>query len=556
MELSLKKPNLQQMSPEEPQYYERRALLKAVGYTDEDLEKPLVAISNTWNEILPGSYHLRTIASAVKNGINAARGTASEFNVLAPCDGQGSGNIGFKYMLPSRELIASSVEMMLGHASFDAVVMIGTCDKIVPGMLMAAARCNIPTIMVTGGYMPAGYYKGERLDLTSIGKYFVEYRQGKISREELHEVENACCPGPGACCVMGTANSMCIAAEAIGMALPGNATICATDAALERLAYSAGRLIMKLLEREHTARDIMLPGFQNMVKVTCATSGSTNSCLHYPAIAHELGFDFSLDDFEQISRETPSIMEIKPSHPTYLMEDFAHAGGVQAVMKVLEPQLNIEALTVTGKALRENLRNAKIHDSNVIRSLQYPYHPQGGIAILKGNLGVGVVKQTAVKPEMFKHRGPARIFETEEQAIKALLAEQVKRGDIIVIRYEGPRGGPGMREMVVVTWLVKDMGLDDSVAVVTDGRFSGTSGGPCIGHISPEAMEGGPIAIVQEGDIIDIDIKARKINLDLTENEIANRKSKWSPPPPRITTGFLAHFAKYATSSDKGAFLS
>jgi len=349
---------------------------------------------------------------------------------------------------------------------------------------------------------------------------------------------------------------MCIAAEAIGMTLPGNATICATDAALERLAYRAGEKLMELLERELTARDIMTPGFPNMVKVTCATSGSTNACLHYLAIAHELGLDFSLDDFEQISRETPSIMEIKPSHPTFLMEDFGHAGGVQAVMKVLEPRLNTEALTVTGKPLGNNLRDAEIRDSNVIRSLQNPYHPQGGIAILKGNLGIGVIKQTAVKSEMFKHRGSARVFEAEEDAIKALLAGQIQRGDVIVIRYEGPRGGPGMREMVIVTWLVKDMGLDDSVAVVTDGRFSGTSGGPCVGHLSPEAMEGGTIAIVQDGDLIEIDIKARKINLDLEEDEIAKRKASWSPPPPSVTTGFLAHFAKYATSSDKGAFLS
>jgi len=551
----MRKTNLQQMNQEEPQYYNRRIFFKAMGYTNSDLEKPIVAIANTWNEILPGSYHLRKVGDAVKNGVWAAGGTPSEFNVLAPCDGQGSGNIGFKYMLPSRELIASSVEMMIGHASFDAAVLIGTCDKIVPGMLMAAARCNLPTIMVTGGYMPSGSYKGDRLDLTSISKYFVLYKQGRITREELFEVESACCPGPGACCVMGTANSMCIAAEAIGMTLPGNAGICATDAALERLAYRAGQKIIELWKNELTAREIMIPGFHNMVHVTCATSGSTNACLHYPAIAHELELEFTLDDFEQISRETPSIMEIKPSHLSYLMEDFARAGGVQAVMKVLGDSLNSEALTATGKTLMENIHTANVRDSDVIRSLENAYYPQGGIAILRGNLGIGVIKQTAVHPDMFHHKGPARVFEREEDAITALVAGQIQPNDVIVIRYEGPRGGPGMREMVMVTWLLKDLGLANKVAVVTDGRYSGTSGGPCVGHLAPEAFEGGTLAIIQDGDPIELDITARQINLNISDEEIRARKSTWSPPPPQVTTGFLAHFAKHATGSDQGAYL-
>jgi dihydroxy-acid dehydratase len=315
------------LSPDTPQYYMRRVFFKSMGATDADLEKPLVAIANTWNEVLPGSYHLDRVAAAVKRGVQEAGGMATIFNVLAPCDGQGSGNEGFKYVLPSRDLIAASVEVMIEHASYDAAVMIGTCDKIVPGLIMAAARCNLPTVLFTGGYMPAGHYKGDRLDCSSMGKYFVMYRQGKITKEELREVEGAVCPGPGACCLMGTANSMCIAAEAFGLSLPGNSALCATDPALEKLAEEAGRKVMELLWKEIKARDIMTPAaFRNSVKVCCATSGSTNLTLHFPAIAHELDYPFTLDDFENISRQTPSIMEIKPSDPRYLMEDFERAG--------------------------------------------------------------------------------------------------------------------------------------------------------------------------------------------------------------------------------------
>jgi dihydroxy-acid dehydratase len=396
-------PNLRSkgLSPDVPQYYMRRAFLKSMGATDEDLEKPLVAIANTWNEILPGSIHLDRIAVAVKRGIREAGGMATIFNVLAPCDGQGSGNVGFKYVLPSRDLIAASVEMMIEHASYDAAVMIGTCDKIVPGLIMAAARCNLPTVLVTGGYMPAGRYKGERVDCTSMGKYFVMQRQGKISKEELREVEGYVCPGPGACCLMGTANSMCIAAEAFGLSLPGNSALCATDPALERLAEEAGRKVMELVWRDLRARDIMTPAaFHNSVKVCCATSGSTNLTLHFPAIAHELDYPFTLDDFENISQQTPSIMEIKPSDPRYLMEDFARAGGLQAVMKSMESLLDTSVMTVTGKPLADNLKDADIRDPEIIRSLSNPKGKNGGIAILKGNMGVAVVKQTAVRPEM------------------------------------------------------------------------------------------------------------------------------------------------------------
>ena len=544
------------LSPDVPQYYMRRVLFKAMGATDEDLEKPLVAIANTWNEILPGSYHLDRIAAAVKRGIQQAGGMATIFNVLAPCDGQGSGNVGFKYLLPSRDLIAASVEMMIEHASYDAAVMIGTCDKIIPGLIIAAARCNLPTVLVTGGYMPAGHYKGDRLDVASMGKYFVMHRQGKITREELREVEGCICPGPGACCLMGTANSMAIAAEAFGLSLPGNSALCATDAALERLAEEAGRKVMEHVWKDLRARDIMTPAaFRNSVKVCCATSGSTNLTLHFPAIAHELDYPFSLDDFENISRQTPSIMEIKPSDPRYLMEDFARAGGLQAVMKSMESLLDISVMTVSGKSLADNLKKAEIRDPEIIRPLSNPKGKNGGIAILKGNMGVAVVKQTAVRPEMHKHRGPARVFEQEEDCIDALLAGRVKEGDVMVIRYEGPKGGPGMREMVVATWLLVEMGLDKSVAIVTDGRFSGTSGGPCIGHLVPEAMVGGPIAALRNGDIIDIDIASRTVNVELSDEEIRQRLSSWKPPEPKVTKGYLAHFAKYATSADKGAYL-
>ena len=544
------------LSPDVPQYYIRRALFKSMGFTDRDLEKPLVAIANTWNEILPGSYHLDRIAQAVKRGVQEAGGLATLFNVMAPCDGQGAGNVGFKYLLPSRDLVAASVEMMVEHASYDAVVMIGTCDKIIPGLIIAAARCNLPTVLVTGGWMPVGHYQGDRLDISSMGKYFVMYKQGKITREELNEVETCACPGPGACCVMGTANSMGIAAEAFGLSLPGNSGLCATDAALERLAEEAGRKVMDHLPKNLRARDIMTPAaFQNLVKVSCATSGSTNLALHYPAIAHELGYPFTLEDFDRISRQTPSIMEIKPSDPNYLMDDFSRAGGLQAVMKSMQSLLDTSVMTASGQTLAENLKKAEIKDPGVIRPLNNPRSKEGGLAVLKGNLGIAVVKQTAVRPEMQKHRGPARVFEQEEDCIDALLAGKVQGGDVLVIRYEGPRGGPGMREMVMATYLIVEMGLDKSVALVTDGRFSGTSGGPCIGHLAPEAMVGGPIAVVRDGEFIDIDIPARRLNVELSAAEIERRKASWVPPQPKVTHGWLAHFAKHATSADQGAYL-
>jgi dihydroxy-acid dehydratase len=544
------------LSPDVPQYYMRRVFFKSMGATDADLEKPLIAIANTWNEILPGSIHLDRIAAAVKRGIQEAGGMATIFNVLAPCDGQGSGNEGFKYVLPSRDLIAASVEMMIEHASYDAAVMIGTCDKIVPGLIMAAARCNLPTVIFTGGYMPSGHYKGDRLDCSSMGKYFVMYKQGKITKEELSEVEGAVCPGPGACCLMGTANSMCIAAEAFGLSLPGNSALCATDPALEKLAEEAGRKVVALLSKDIKAGDIMTPAaFTNAVKVCCATSGSTNLTLHFPAIAHELDYPFTLDDFEDISRKTPSIMEIKPSDPKYLMEDFERAGGLQGVMKSMESLLDTNVMTVSGETLGENLKKAEIRDHEIIRPLSNPKGKNGGIAVLKGNMGVAVVKQTAVRPEMHKHVGPARVFEQEEDCIDALLAGKVKEGEVLVIRYEGPKGGPGMREMVMATWMLVDLGLDKSVAIVTDGRFSGTSGGPCVGHLVPEAMAGGPIAVLRDGDMIDIDISARTLNVEVSHEEIKRRLAGWKPPEPRIKKGYLAHFAKYAVSADKGAYL-
>ncbi len=544
------------LSPDVPQYYIRRALFKSMGYTDRDLEKPLVAIANTWNEILPGSYHLDRIAQAVKRGVQEAGGLATIFNVMAPCDGQGAGNIGFKYLLPSRDLIAASVEMMIEHASYDAAVMIGTCDKIIPGLIIAATRCNLPTVLVTGGWMPVGHYQGDRLDISSMGKYFVLHKQGKISREELNVVESCACPGPGACCVMGTANSMGIAAESFGLSLPGNSALCATDAALERLAEEAGRKVMEHVQNNLRARDIMTAAaFQNMVKVACATSGSTNLAIHFPAFAHELGYPFSLDDFDRISRQTPSLMEIKPSDPKYLMDDFARAGGLQAVMKAMQSLLDTTVMTASGQTLARNLAGAEVRDPEIIRPLHNPRNKEGGFAVLKGNLGISVVKQTAVRPEMQKHRGPARVFEQEEDCIDALLAGKVKEGDVLVIRYEGPRGGPGMREMVMTTYLIVDMGLDRSVALVTDGRFSGTSGGPCIGHLSPEAMTGGPIAHLRDGDIMDIDIPARRLNVELKDEEINKRKASWKPPQPKVTHGWLAHFAKHATSAEQGAYL-
>jgi len=372
----------------------------------------------------------------------------------------------------------------------------------------------------------------------------------------LREIESCICPGPGACCLMGTANSMCIAAEAFGLSLPGNAALCATEPALETLAEEAGRKVMELLEKNIRARTIMTPAaFTNAVKVCCATSGSTNLTLHFPAIAHELEYPFTLDDFEAISRKTPSIMEIKPSDPRYLMEDFARAGGVQGVMKSMETILDTGVMTANGTTLAENLRAASIGDAEIIRPLSQPKGETGGIAVLKGNLGVAVVKQTAVRSEMQRHRGPARVFEQEEDCVDALLAGKVKAGEVMVIRYEGPKGGPGMREMVMATWLLVELGLDKSVAIITDGRFSGTSGGPCIGHLVPEAMVGGPIAVLRDGDIIAIDIPARSLKAEVDDAEIKQRLISWKPPAPKVTKGYLAHFAKYVTSADKGAYL-
>ncbi|HVN24557.1 MAG TPA: dihydroxy-acid dehydratase, partial [Syntrophorhabdales bacterium] len=415
---------------------------------------------------------------------------------------------------------------------------------------------NLPTILFTGGYMPAGHYKEDRLDCSSMGKYFVMYRQGKITKEELREVEGLCCPGPGACCLMGTANSMCIAAEAFGLSLPGNSALCATDPALEKLAEEAGRKVMELLWKDVKARDIMSPAvFRNAVKVCCATSGSTNLTLHFPAIAHELDYPFTLDDFEEISRQTPSIMEIKPSDTRYLMEDFERAGGLQAVMKSMEGLLDTSVMTASGKTLAENLKDATIKDHEIIRSLTNPKGKNGGIAILKGNMGVAVVKQTAVRPEMQRHRGPVRVFTQEEDCVDALLAGKVKQGEVLIIRYEGPKGGPGMREMVMATWMLVELGLDKSVAIVTDGRFSGTSGGPCVGHLVPEAATGGPIAALRDGDVVAIDIPSRTLNVELTEDEIRQRLVSWKAPEPKVTKGYLAHFAKHAVSADKGAYL-
>jgi len=404
--------------------------------------------------------------------------------------------------------------------------------------------------------MPAGHYKGDRNDCSSVGKYFFMYKQGKISKEEFREIEGEACPGPGACCLMGTANSMCIAAEAIGLSLPGNSSLCATDPALENLAVEAGHKVMELVWKEIRARDIISPAaFKNAIKVCCATSGSTNLTLHFPAIAHELDYPFTLDDFEEISHNTPSVMEIKPSDPRYLMEDFERAGGLQAVMKSMESLLDTTVMTASGKPLAENLKSVEIKDAEIIRPLSNPRGPNGGIAVLKGNMGVAVVKQTAVRPEMQKHKGPARVFEQEEDCINALLNGKVKEGEVLVIRYEGPRGGPGMREMVMATWMLVDLGLDKSVAIVTDGRFSGTSGGPCVGHLVPEAMVGGPIAVIRDGDIIEIDIPARSVKVELSDAEIKERLANWTPPKPKITKGYLALFAKYAVSADKGAYL-
>ncbi|NLH96539.1 MAG: dihydroxy-acid dehydratase [Clostridiaceae bacterium] len=536
-----------------------RSLFKAMGYTDEEIKRPLIGVVNSRNEIVPGHIHLDRIAEAVKAGIRMAGGTPVEFGSIGICDGIAMGHVGMKYSLASRELIADSCEAMgLAH-SFDGMVFIPNCDKIVPGMLMAAARINVPSVVISGGPMLSLKRKGVQLDLNSVFEAVGAYKAGRMTEEELREYEDHACPGCGSCSGMFTANSMNCLTEVLGMGLPGNGTIPAVYAERIRLAKQAGMKVMELVEKGIRPSDVMTEkAFENALAVDMALGCSTNSVLHLPAIANELGIKINLDIINEISAKVPNLCRLAPAGPHHV-QDLYMAGGVQAIMKELSKKglLHLDLITVTGKTVRENIKDAEVTDPTVIRSVDDPYSPTGGIAVLRGNIAKdgAVVKRSAVAEEMLVHRGPARVFDSEDDAIKAIYGGQIKPGDVVVIRYEGPKGGPGMREMLGPTSAIAGMGLDSTVALITDGRFSGASRGASIGHVSPEAMEGGLIAAVRDGDIISIDIPAGKLNVEVPDEELERRMAEWQPPKPRITTGYLGRYARLVTSASTGAVL-
>jgi len=534
-----------------------RSLFKAMGYTDEELLRPLIGIVNSQNEIIPGHIELDRVVNAVKAGVRLAGGTPVEFSTIGVCDGIAMNHIGMKYSLASRELIADSVETMVMAHPFDGLVMVPNCDKIIPGMLMAAARLNIPTVFVSGGPMLAGIYRGRKIDLISVFEALGAYKVEKITEEELKGYENYACPGCGSCAGMFTANSMNCLTEAIGMGLPGNGTIPAVMAGRVRLAKQAGMAIMNLIEKDIKPRDILtLEAFKNALVVDMALGCSTNTVLHLPAIANEVGIKIDLNLINEISEKSYNLCSLRPGGK-YFLEDLDRAGGVPAVMKILADVklINTKCITVTGRTVKENIKDAEVIDNDVIRSIENAYMKTGGIAILYGNLAPdgAVIKQSAVSEKMMKFVGKARIFEGEEEGARAVLDGKINKGDVIVIRYEGPKGGPGMQEMLTATAAVAGMGLIEDVALITDGRFSGGSRGCAIGHISPEAMEGGPIAILKEEDKIIIDIEKHKLDVDLSEKEIKERLSRWKSPAPKINTGYLARYAKMVTSASTGA---
>lgn len=538
-----------------------RSLLYALGLTEEELSRPLVGIVCSHNEIVPGHMHLDKIAEAVKAGVRLAGGTPIMFPAIAVCDGIAMGHVGMKYSLVTRDLIADSTESMVMAHQFDGLVMIPNCDKNVPGLLMAAARLNIPTIFCSGGPMLAGHLNdGRRTCLSHMFEAVGAYHAGKLDEVGVNEyVENAC-PSCGSCSGMYTANSMNCLTEAIGMALSGNGTIPAPLSARIRFAKKTGMQIMELIKRNIRPRDIMNEkAFHNAETVDMALGCSTNTMLHLPAIAHEAGYSLSLDYSNEISANTPNLCHLAPAGDTF-MEDLDRAGGVYAVMKELTQKnlLNLDCITVTGKTVGENLENVFNRNTEVIRPIENPFSQSGGIAVLKGNIAPDgcVVKQSAVAPEMMKHSGPARVFNSEEEAINAIYAKKINPGDVVVIRYEGPKGGPGMREMLNPTSAICGMGLGESVALITDGRFSGATRGAAIGHISPEAAAGGNIALVEEGDIITIDITNKTIAMNVSDETLNKRRSKWVCPEPKIKTGYIARYQKLVTSADKGAILS
>ena len=536
-----------------------RSLFNALGYTKEEMERPLVGNISSYNEIGPGHMKLDKITQAVKMGVAMAGGTPVVFPAIAVCDGIAMGHTGMKYSLVTRELIADSTECMAKAHQFDALVMIPNCDKNVPGLLMAAARINVPTVFVSGGPMLAGHVDGRKRSLSSMFEAVGAYEAGKMTAEKVEEYVNKVCPTCGSCSGMYTANSMNCMTEVLGMGLRGNGTIPAVYSERIRLAKHAGMKVMELLKNNVRPSDIMTKkAFLNCLTVDMALGCSTNTMLHLPAIAHEAGVELNMDIANEISAKTPNLCHLAPAGPTY-MEDLNEAGGVYAVMNELSKKglLYEDQITVTGKTVGENIKDVHNLNPEVIRPIDNPYMAQGGIAVLKGNIApdTGIVKQSAVVPEMMVHEGPARVFDCEEDAIKAIKGGDIVPGDVVVIRYEGPKGGPGMREMLNPTSAIAGMGLGDSVALITDGRFSGASRGASIGHVSPEAAVGGPIALIEEGDIIKIDIPNNSLNVDVSDEELAKRKEKWQPREPKITDGYLRRYAALVTSGNRGAVL-
>lgn len=537
----------------------QRSLFNALGLTEEELERPLVGIVSSYNEIVPGHMNIDKIVEAVKTGVAMAGGTPIVFPAIAVCDGIAMGHVGMKYSLVTRDLIADSTECMATAHQFDALVMVPNCDKNVPGLLMAAARLNVPTVFVSGGPMLAGHVQGQKTSLSSMFEAVGAHAAGKMTEEEVDDYVCHACPTCGSCSGMYTANSMNCLTEAIGMGLQGNGTIPAVYSERIKLAKHAGMKVMELLEKNIRPRDILTKeAFENALTVDMALGCSTNTMLHLPAIAHEAGVEINLDIANEISERTPNLCHLAPAGHHY-MEELNEAGGIYAVMNELMEKglLHTDLITATGKTVKENISGAVNRNPEIIRPLDNPYSEKGGIAVLRGNIAPDscVVKRSAVVPEMLVHEGPARVFECEEDAIAAIKGGKIVAGDVVVIRYEGPKGGPGMREMLNPTSAIAGMGLGSSVALITDGRFSGASRGASIGHISPEAAAGGPIGLIEEGDIIAIDIPANTINVKVSEEELNERRAKWQPREPKIKTGYLARYAKMVTSADKGAVL-
>lgn len=537
----------------------QRSLLKATGLSDEDLSKPLVGVVNSFNEIVPGHIHLTELADMVKSGVAAEGGVPLEFPAIALCDGIAMGHSGMRYPLSSRELIADSIEAMAEGHQLDALVLITNCDKITPAMMMAAARLDIPSIIISGGPMEAGVHRGQRIDGSKCYEAAGRVATGALSEEELKEMEDAASPGCGACGLLGTANSMNMMSEILGLSLPWNSTVPATMAKRKTLAKEAGRQVMRLLENDIRPSMILTPeAFDNAIAVDMAIGGSSNTVLHLLAIAHEAGVRIDLELFDEISRKVPRLCNFSPGG-TFYLEDLYHAGGLQVVTRELAAHglIHTGALTVTGKTQGENVADATAPDSEVVRPFDNPYYPEGGIAVLRGNLAPegAIVKQSAVDREMLTHKGPARVFDLEEDAVEAILGGRIAEGDVVVIRYEGPRGGPGMREMLTPTAAIAGAGLDKKVALITDGRFSGATRGASIGHVSPEASEGGAIALIKEGDTIEIDIPGRGLAVALGEEELEARRKAWTPLPPKVGKGFLARYAKCVSSASYGAIV-